>query len=344
MSMASNSESKRVPCPSPLTPRHSPLTPSTDPIILSTWRFGQKANAAGWPCLVSGRRSSLDAVERACRAVEADPEIMTVGRGGYPDRSGEVTLDASIMVSPARCGAVCYVRRFMHPVSIARLVMEKCPHVMLAGEGAGRFAELHGMKPSDLGTEQSRAAWEEWIGEQHQAAREKQHGDAPQANTAEEAERQLADESLPHNQAHDTVGILARDAAGEIAGACSTSGLRFKLPGRVGDSPIIGHGLYVDPDHGAAVATGWGELIMGVCGSFLAVELMRRGATPRDAAVEVLQRIVQSHEIREEHQAAIVTLGASGQWSAAALRPGYRTAVRTATRVELVDPERVILA
>ena len=348
--MESDSEAKRVPNPSPLTPhtsplisRSSPLAPRSGPIILSTWRFGEKANAAGWPYLVSGARSSLDAVEQACRAVEADPEIMTVGRGGYPDRSGEVTLDASIMLSPARCGAACCVRRFMHPVSIARLVMEKCPHVMLAGEGAERFAERHGMEPSNLDTEQSRAAWEKWIDEQPEAGHEKRHGDPPEANTVEEVDGQRADESLPHNRSHDTVGILARDAAGQIAGACSTSGLRFKLPGRVGDSPIIGHGLYVDPDHGAAVATGWGELIMGVCGSFLAVELMRRGATPRDAAVEVLQRIVDSYEIREEHQAAIVALGTSGQWSSAALRPGYRTAVRTPTRVELVDPDRVML-
>ena len=132
--------------------------------------------------------------------------------------------------------------------------------------------------------------------------------------------------------------------SGTLSGACSTSGLPFKVPGRVGDSPIIGHGLYVDPKRGAAVATGKGELIMGVCGSFLAVELMGRGASPADAAREVLQRIADSYELVEEDQVAIIAIHPSGQWSAAALRPGYRTAVRTSTRDELAEPECVLLA
>ena len=137
--------------------------------------------------------------------------------------------------------------------------------------------------------------------------------------------------------------MLAIDAAGELAGACSTSGSAFKVPGRVGDSPVIGHGLYVDSRVGAAVATGLGELIMGVCGTFLAVEAMRRGATPLEAAVEVLERIIQTYTLREEHQVAIITLDRGGRWSSAALRGGYRTAVRTRTRDELVEPERVML-
>jgi len=303
---------------------------------LSTWRLGEKANAAGWPYLVSGAGSSLDAVEHACRAIEADPKIMTVGYGGYPDRSGQVSLDASIMLSPARCGAVCYVRRFMHPVSIARLVMEQSPHVMLVGEGAERFAELHGLEPRDLLSEQSRVAWEKWSREQSLTPRVSPLAPRPS--------RARPDETLPHNSAHDTVGVLARDAAGQMAGACSTSGLPFKLPGRVGDSPIVGQGLYVDRECGAAVATGSGELIMGVCASFLAVELMRHGAPPRDAAIEVLQRIVDTYQLRDEHQAALIALSASGGWGSAALRPGYRTAVRSATRIELVDPDRVMLA
>ena len=307
------SNSPLIPHPSSLNPPASFSGCGSNPILLSTWKFGQKAVEAGWPYLASGAQSTLDAVEQACRAVEADPEIMTVGRGGYPDQSGEVTLDASIMLSPDRCGAVCYVRRFLHPVSIARLVMERSPHVMLAGEGAERFARRHGIEPSDLGTEQSRTSWEKWITEHPEA-----------------------------EQAHDTIGVLARDAAGQIAGACSTSGLPFKLPGRVGDSPIIGHGLYVDPRAGAAVATGWGELLMGVCASFLAVELMRRGAPPGEAAAEVLQRIVDTHPLRDEQQAAIITLNTSGEWSSAALRPGYRTAVRTPTGSGLIDPEHVM--
>ncbi len=314
-----------------------------EPILLSTWTFGQRANAAGWPHLTAATPSSLDAVEHACRASEADPHVMSVGLGGYPDRSGEVTLDAAIMRSPSQCGAVCYVRRYLHPVSIARLVMEKTPHVLLAGEGADRFAQLHGLAPADLLTGESRAAWQKWLSE-HAGARRADHlACVPPANIEEKRpldELAASTDSAPH----DTVGVLAIDAAGELAGACSTSGSAFKVPGRVGDSPIIGHGLYVDPRVGAAVTTGLGELVMGVCGTFLAVEAMRRGATPLDAAVEVLERIGQSYTLREEHQVAIITLDRQGRWSSAALRGGYHTAVRTPTRDELVEPERVMLS
>ena len=253
-----------------------------EPIILSTWSFGRKANAAGWPYLAGPKASSLDAVEQACRAIEADKQVHSVGCGGCPDRSGEVTLDASIMVSPARCGSVCYVRQFPHPVSVARLVMEKLrPVVMLSGEGADRFAIRQGLAPANLLTERAQAMWRKWIA-RHPAA-------------------QCHDETaFPPPAEHGRVGRLAggrggsrttstttRSAcwpstrAGQMAGACSTSGLPFKVPGRVGDSPIIGHGLYVDPRRGAAVATGVGELVMGVCGSFLAVELMGRGSPPK---------------------------------------------------------------
>jgi L-asparaginase/N4-(beta-N-acetylglucosaminyl)-L-asparaginase len=286
---------------------------------LSTWKFGRKACAAGWPYLTGERASSLDAVEQACRAVEADPEVRTVGYGGRPDQSGEVTLDAAIMLSPDRCGAVCCVRRFVHPTSIARMVMERSPHVMLAAQGAEQFAARQGMQPTELLTDAARADWEKWRDE---------HGEG---------------EGLSSDQAHDTVGVLARDAAGRLAGACSTSGLPFKLPGRVGDSPIIGQGLYVDPSYGAAVATGWGELITGVCGAFLAVEQMRRGASPSDAAVEVLARILETCDLHDKHQAAIITLSTSGAWGSACLRPGYRTSVQTPAGIELVEPDRVML-
>jgi len=316
-----------------------------EPILLSTWTFGQRANAAGWPFLTAATPSSLDAVEHACRVSEADPRVMSVGLGGYPDRSGEVTLDAAIMRSPSQCGSVCYVRRFPHPVSIARLVMEKTPHVLLAGDGADRLAQLHGMTPADLLTAEAHSAWQKWISE-HAAARCADHlASFSPANIEEQRPPDELAASADHASApHDTVGVLAMDAAGELAGACSTSGAAFKVPGRVGDSPIIGHGLYVDPRAGAAVATGLGELVMGVCGTFLAVEAMRRGATPLDAAVEVLQRIIDSYPIRDEHQVALIALDRSGRWSSAALRGGYHTAVRTPSRDELVEPERVMLS
>ncbi len=312
------------------------------PIILSTWSFGKHANAAGWPHLTGPALSSLDAVEAGCRVIEADLTNHSVGRGGYPDRSGQVSLDASIMLSPSQCGSVCYVRRFTHAITIARWVMERTPHVMLAGEGADGFAKLHGMEPEDLLTEPARQAWEAWVKEHPQAARDNAESYLAPANI-EERLHGGRDEPVDPNADHDTVGVLAQNARGVLAGACSTSGVSFKVPGRVGDSPIIGHGMYVDPDHGAAVATGNGELVMGVCGSFLAVELMRRGASPLDAACEVLQRVIDSYDLAPEHQVAMIALRADGEWANACLRPGYSTAVRTETRDEVVPPDRVML-
>jgi isoaspartyl peptidase/L-asparaginase-like protein (Ntn-hydrolase superfamily) len=248
---------------------------------------------------------------------------MSVGLGGYPDRSGEVTLDAAIMRAPSQRGSVCCVRRFMHPVSIARLVMETTPHVLLAGDGADRFAKLQGMTPVDLLTNAARLAWQKWIG-QHAAARyADQLASFPPANIEERGPLDqlaaAADDALPDTRAsHDTVAVLARDAAGEMAGACSTSG--------------------------AAVATGAGELVMGVCGTFLAVEAMRPGASPLEAAIEVLGRIIDGYPLRDEHQVAIIAMDRGGRWSSAALRAGCHTAVRTPGRDELVEPERVMLA
>jgi isoaspartyl peptidase/L-asparaginase-like protein (Ntn-hydrolase superfamily) len=316
----------------------------SQPLLLATWSFGRTAVAAGWPHLVRPGGGSLDAVEQAVRAVEAEPACMTVGCGGYPDAAGEVTLDASIMLSPARCGSVCFVRRLMHPVSIARMVMEHTPHIMLAGDGAERLARSRGMIPADLVTEASRTAYEKWLAGQGRAAgapAAPAAGAQPRANIEEV--RPAADD-LPHNRRHDTVGVLALDSSGVLAGACSTSGLPFKLPGRVGDSPIIGHGLYVDPRHGAAVATGHGELIMGVCGSFLAVEEMRRGASPADAAACVVRRIIESYRLQENHQVGLIALAPDGRWSSAALRPGFKVALKTADRDELVDAGQVLLA
>ena len=299
-----------------------------EPILLSTWSFGQRANAAGWPYLTAATPSSLDAVEHACRASEADPHVMSVGLGGYPDRAGEVSLDAAIMRSPSQCGAVCYVRRYLHPVSIARLVMEKTPTCMLAGEGADRFAQLHGLAPADLAHRaESRAAWQKWISRARGGPLRRPRRLFPAGQYRGEKAVGLSGRRggpcCDGADSHDTVGVLAMDAAGEFAGACSTSGTAFKVPGRVGDSPIIGHGLYVDPRVGAAVATGLGELVMGVCGTFLAVEAMRRGAAPLEAAVEVLERIGQAT------RSARSTRWRSSRWTAraAGVRPPCAAAI-----------------
>ena len=281
---------------------------SHTPLILSTWKFGQRGNAAAWPGIHRGG-SSLDAVETACRTVEADPEVDSVGFGGLPDRDGTMTLDACIMRSPAECGAVCAVAGYLHPVSIARRVMERTEHVMLAGPGAESFAAAQGFETTELLSETARKAWRE---------------------------------RRPH-KSHDTICTLALDAEGELAGACSTSGFAYKLPGRVGDSPIIGHGLYVDPRFGAATATGDGELIMPVCASFLAVEQMRGGATPMEAVEVALGRIVEIGTVGDRQQVAMICLSPTGEWAAASLRPAYATALRDPEHDELVAPGRVLL-
>lgn len=308
------------------------------PIILSTWSFGKIANAAGWEVLRAGG-DSLDAVEQGCRAVEADPSVNTVGFGSVPDASGRLSLDGSIMQSAGRCGSVCFSRKHVHVVSLARLVMEKTDHVLLAGEGADDFGIEQGMVPAELMNDEGRRLYEEW-----KAGGEGKEVKKGKANIEEETGGGEVDgEDLPHNQDHDTVGVLALDEKGVLSGACSTSGLRFKLPGRVGDSPIIGHGLYVDPEHGACVCTGNGELVMGVCGSFLAVELMRGGVSADDAAVRVLERIRDAYEMKDDYQVGIITLRADGEWASAALREGYTTYRTSNEGTEREQPGKILL-
>ena len=203
------------------------------PIVVSTWEHGMPANAAAWQVLSQGG-NALDAVEQGARVPEADPAVRTVGLGGYPDASGEVTLDACIMDHQLNCGSVAGLKRIKHPISVARAVMEKTPHVMLVGEGALAFAKAQGFVEENLLTEQSKQDWLLW----------REQGKA---------------KSQINLENHDTIGMLALDSHGHLAGACTTSGAAYKLPGRVGDSPLIGAGLYVDQDVGAATATGLGE-------------------------------------------------------------------------------------
>lgn len=315
------------------------------PLILSTWSFGQRANAVGWEVLAAGG-SALDAVERACITAEADPNVDSVGLGGLPDSAGRVSLDACVMLSPRQCAGVCVVRHHNYPASIARRVMEQTNHLLLAGQGADEFAAAQGFAPVNLLTDQARKVWEMWKSDPAQLTGERYRGWLPPRNVEElhgvsDDRQRLADESLPHNRTHDTIGVLAIDAHGVMAGACTTSGMAFKMPGRVGDSPLIGHALYVDPKVGAAVATGTGELVMRTCTSFLAVELMRSGASPADAAQQTIERIVESCDIHHDHQVGLITLAPSGDWSAAALRPGFRVAVRTRDTDDLIPAAAV---
>jgi isoaspartyl peptidase/L-asparaginase-like protein (Ntn-hydrolase superfamily) len=310
------------------------------PILLSTWSFGQIANAAAWPLLSRGGKS-IDAVEKACIAVESDPTVDSVGIGGTPDADGQITLDGCIMLSPKQSAGVAAIRNYAHPVSIARKVMEKTPHKLLVGQGAEKFAAANGFKKQTLLTPEARNWWKKWKSDpaNHNFHRSHSHSPNSASAAAQSASAQLLRKK---SQSHDTVGVLAIDSSGALAGACSTSGLAFKIPGRVGDSPIIGAGLYVDPTVGAAVATGAGELMMGACATFLVVERMRIGDPPYEAIRRVLQRIRGSYEPNKTRQCALIALRADGQWSSGSLLPGFQVASTTPHESQL-SPVRFTL-
>lgn len=267
--------------------------------MVSTWNHGMLANDAGFEALRSGG-NALDMIEAGARLVEADAEGLSVGIGGLPDRDGNVTLDACIMDHTQNAGSVCFVQNVAHPITLARSVMEDTPHVMLAGAGAEQYARELGMVKTNLLTEQARLAWENW---------------------------KATSEYKPviNIENHDTIGLLALDHAGRLAGGCTTSGVAYKMHGRVGDSPIIGAGLFVDGAVGGATATGLGEAVMRTVGSFLVVELMRQGATPQEACYEAVQRIIRSMPT-EDLQVGYLALGRDGQVGGHAIHGGFNFA------------------
>lgn len=283
--------------------------------VVSTWDFGVGANAAAWPVLARGG-SALDAVEAGARWAEADLCNSTVGHCGYPDRDGVLTLDASIMAGDGRCGAVAAIEDIEHPVSVARAVMEKTPHVLLVGQGAQEFAVSQGFKKTPLLTDAARKAWHEWL---------KTSDYRPKINVEREG-------TPGDHRNHDTLGIVALDAHGALAGACTTSGMAWKLHGRVGDSPIIGAGLYVDGDVGAATASGVGEEMIRNAASFLVVELMRQGRSPTDACREAIERVVHKRPAASKTlQVCFLAINRQGEVGAFALHPGFVYAVHDAT-------------
>jgi len=291
------------------------------PIVVSTWDFGKTANAEAWKILSANGRA-LDAVEAGVKVPEADPTNQTIGLGGLPDRDGHVTLDACIMDEFYNCGSVMALEHIVHAISVARLVMEKTPHIVLAGDGALQFALANGFKKETLLTPASEKAWKEWL---------KTSKYEPMMNI----ENKLFDKEhdpMPGGPGnHDTIGMLAMDARGNLSGACTTSGMAFKMHGRVGDSPIIGAGLYVDNEIGAATSSGVGEEVIRIVGSHLVVELMRRGYTPEKACKEAVERIVKrGPEKSEKIQVGFVALNKKGQFGAYALQKGFTISVKSA--------------
>ncbi|NYF35305.1 N(4)-(beta-N-acetylglucosaminyl)-L-asparaginase [Stenotrophomonas sp. JAI102] len=279
--------------------------------VVSTWDFGVGANQVAWKTLSAGG-SALDAVEAGARWAESDLCNPTVGRCGNPDRDGVLSLDASIMDGDGRCGSVAALSDIAHPVSVARRVMEQTPHVMLVGEGAQQFAVQQGFERRKLLTAEAEKAWREWL---------KTAQYTPEIN----AERR----SRPGDSSnHDTLGMLAIDAQGRLAGACTTSGMAWKMHGRVGDSPIIGAGLYVDNEVGAATASGVGEEMIRNAASFLVVELMRQGRSPAEACREAIARVVRKRpEASKTLQVCFLALNKHGEVGAYALHRGFVYAV-----------------
>lgn len=290
-----------------------------EPIVISTWDFGKAANAGAWEILKKGGRA-LDAVEAGVRIPEADETNQSVGYGGLPDRDGRVTLDACIMDEFYNCGSVMCLEHIMHPISVARMVMEKTPHIILAGDGALQFALANGFKKQNLLTPASEKAWKEWL-------------KTAKYEPVKNIENQLYDKKkdpMPGGiKNHDTIGMLALDAAGNFGGACTTSGMAYKIHGRVGDSPVIGAGLYVDNEIGAATATGVGEEVIRIVGAHLIVELMRQGYSPEAACKEGVERIIKRNPSRaKEVQVGFLALNKKGEFGAYCLQKGFTYAVR----------------
>ncbi len=300
--------SKEKKIPTPIVPGSAG---SGGPIILSTWNHGLPANAKAWDVL-NNKGSVLDAVEQGVMVVESDFTNRSVGLGGSPDRDGHTTLDACIQDHDGKCGSVAFLEHIEHPISVARAIMEKTPHVMLVGEGAHRWALENGFTDKKLDLPEVKKANEEWL-------------------------KTSKYKPIVNRENHDTIGLIAIDANGRMAGSCTTSGLSYKIHGRVGDSPIIGAGLFVDGDVGAACSTGTGELVIRIVGSHTVVELMRQGVEPQEACKQAVKRILKFLPNPKDHQVGFLALRKDGAYGAWSIQKGFNFALRTANDERMVD-------
>lgn len=288
----------------------------TKPIVISTWKHGLEANKAAWKILEE-KGTALDAVEKGVMVTESDPNNASVGLGGRPDREGIVTLDACIMNHKNECGAVAFLQDIENPIAVARKVMEDTPHVMLAGAGAFQFAIEKGFKKINLLTESSKKAWQKWLDNSKY-------------------------QPIINIENHDTIGMLAIDERGNLSGACTTSGMAYKLHGRVGDSPIIGAGLFVDNEVGAACATGVGEAVIRIAGSAIVVELMRQGKSPSEACRVAVERIVSKHKNMTGIQVGFLALNKNGEHGGYSVFNGFNYALKTEKQEVLVNTDNAL--
>lgn len=307
------------------------------PIVVSTWDSGLPVNKVAWKILREPNGRALDAVEAGANSIE-DTINCCVGLGGNPDRDGKVTLDACIMDEKANCGSVAFLERIKHPISVARKLMETTPHVFLVGEGAQQFALANGfVKESDKLSPDAEKTYKNWlvkseykpvinieqqqikgqeIKNKGQKTKDKGHGPF--------APNYFEDGSFNH----DTMGTIAMDAAGNLSGACTTSGMGFKMRGRVGDSPIIGAGLFVDNEIGAATSSGQGEEVIRVCGTHLVVEMMRMGKTPLEACKIAIERIVKINPTKaKDFQVGFIAINKAGEYGAFSIHTGFSYSV-----------------
>ncbi|MBE7170585.1 MAG: N(4)-(beta-N-acetylglucosaminyl)-L-asparaginase [Williamsia sp.] len=303
-----------------------------NPVVITTWEPNANATSKAYAVLEKGGRA-LDAVEQGVMVTEADPKDQSVGYGGLPDRDGKVTLDACVMDEKGNCGAVMAMESIMHAVSVARLVMEKTPHVQLVGDGALQFALSQGFKKQNLLTPESERLWKQWL--------KKAHYD-PMITVENELKKgDRRPQPMPN---HDTIGMIALDKAGNLGGACSTSGMAFKMHGRVGDSPIIGAGLFVDNEVGAATSTGVGEEVMKVCGSHAIIELMRAGYAPEEACRKIVERVAKrlGNNKASDLQVAFIALDKKGNYGGFSLIKPFTYVVKTQKGQKIVETKSLL--
>ena len=263
---------------------------------ISTWKTTEANQKAGQ--MLDKGENALDAAVAGVAIEEENPKNTTVGYGGAPDRTGKVTLDACVMNHLGDCGSVVAVENIVNVARLAKDVMEKTPHVMLSGKGAEEFAISQGYKKTDLLTDKSKKEWKEWLKDQDYRP-------------------------IINIENHDTIGMLCIDKNNNLSGACTTSGLAYKMKGRVGDSPIIGSGLFIDNKIGGAVATGLGEEVVKTVGSFLVVELMRQGLSPQEACEKAIKRIVSNNSQENKFQVAYIAMNKKGQVGSYSIEPGF---------------------
>lgn len=311
-------------------------TNSFKPIVVSTWQAGINANKAAWQILSKGGKA-LDAVEQGVMVTENEIGCC-VGLGANPDRDGYVTLDASIMDELGNCGSVAFLERIKHPISVARRVMEKTPHVMLVGSGAQQFAIAEGFTLMEQKlSPDAKKAYDNWL---------KHSNYNPKVNIENSSSSTRSPTKLANGEwNHDTIGMIALDANGNLSGSCTTSGMAFKMRGRVGDSPIIGAGLFVDNEIGAATATGQGEDVIRICGSHLVVELMRQNYTPEQACKTAVERIIKIKGIEKSKsiQVGFIAINKKGEHGAYCIQKGFNYAVCTADdKNVLIDGKHIL--